>query len=73
MARAELAKINIDRNRELWEQKAISSFLLDNPSLQSALPPQESVSEAVILASQDFRLTTSQQTKLREMLAKQPT
>lgn len=57
----------------LWESKAISNFLLDNPSLRSALPPQENVSEAVITASKDFRLTPFQLRKLRQMLEKRPT
>lgn len=57
----------------LWEQEAISNFLLDNPSLRSALPPQENVSEALVTASQDFRLTPFQLRKLKAMLEKPPT
>lgn len=57
----------------LWESKAISNFLLDNPNMRSALPPQESVSEALTTVSNDFRLTVSQQTKLRQMLETPPT
>lgn len=57
----------------LWERKAIKTYLADNPNLQNAMPPQETVSEALILASKDFRLTDSQLSKLRTLLERPPT
>ena len=57
----------------LWERTAISNFLLANPTLRIAMPPQESVSEALITARKDFRLTTPQMSKLSEMLKRKPT
>jgi hypothetical protein len=57
----------------LWENAAISNFLLANPTLKIAMPPIESASEAMSVARKDFRLTTGQLTKLSEMLKKTPT
>lgn len=57
----------------LWERTAISNFLLANPSMRVAMPPIESLSEAVTMARRDFRLTTAQLTRLSAMLKKMPT
>lgn len=54
----------------LIENEAISSFVVEEnrPDLRAAMPELISVSEAVILASQEYRLTPSQQAKLKELL-----
>ena len=57
----------------LWENRAISNFLKDNPSLRIAMPPLESVSEALMVARMDFQLTTRELMKLGEMLKEPPT
>jgi hypothetical protein len=57
----------------LWERTALSNFLLANPSMRIAMPPVESVPEAIQMARKDFRLTTGQMTTLSRMLKKMPT
>lgn len=57
----------------LWERTAISNFLLANPSLRVAMPPQESLTEAMLTARKDFRLNVPQLNKLSRMLEKKPT
>ena len=57
----------------LWERTAISNFLLANPTLRVAIPPQESLSEALITARKDFRLNAPQMSRLSEMLKQTPT
>ena len=54
----------------LVENEAISSFLQETQqsSLRMSLPEINSVNEAVILASMEYRLTRSQQAKLKELL-----
>lgn len=56
----------------LQENEAISQFLLETqrPNLRASLPELTSVNEAVILASQEYRLTASQQQKLTQLLTK---
>ena len=56
----------------LQESEAISQFLLETqrPNLRASLPEVTSVNQAVILASQEYRLTASQQQKLRQLLTK---
>jgi hypothetical protein len=56
----------------LWERKAISDFLLDNPSLRIAMPPMESIYEALWWAREDFCLNSFQMKELREMLKVPP-
>lgn len=57
----------------LWERVAISKYLLANPSLRMAMPPIETIAEAVQIARKDFHLTTPQLMKLSEMLKRTPT
>jgi hypothetical protein len=57
----------------LWENAAISDYLKENPSLKAAIPPIENIAEAIMMARKDFRLTTPELTKLKEMLEKPPT
>ena len=54
----------------LQETVAISEYLeeTDRMDLRAALPEVNSVNEAVILASQEYRLSPSEQTKLRLLL-----
>ena len=54
----------------LIENEAISSFAVEmnRPDLRAAMPELISVNEAVILASQEYRLKPSQQAKLRDLL-----
>lgn len=57
----------------LWESAAISNYLKGNPSLRAAIPPIESITEAIMIAKKDFRLTTRELMKLAEMLKEPPT
>lgn len=57
----------------LWERTAISNYLLENPELRAAMPPLESLSEALRVAERDFPMTGSRLLKLRELLQKRPT
>lgn len=54
----------------LVENEAISAYLEETQqsSLRTSLPELTSVSEAVMLASMEYRLTRSQQAKLKELL-----
>jgi hypothetical protein len=54
----------------LAENQAISQFveLTQDPGLRVALPELTTISEAVALATAEFRLMAHQQTKLRELL-----
>jgi hypothetical protein len=54
----------------LQENEAISEYLLlvNSPSLRASLPELTSVNQAVILASQEYRLNPSQQAKLTQLL-----
>ena len=56
----------------LLENEAISAYLLEvqQPSLRASLPELTSVNQAVMLASAEYRLTPSQQTKLQQLLTK---
>lgn len=56
----------------LIENQAISQFILESqsPSLRASLPEVNSVNEAVILASKEYRLTASQQAMLTRLLTK---
>lgn len=56
----------------LWESAAISSYLKDEPNLRAAIPPIESIAEAVMIASKDFHLTKGELVKLAEMLKEPP-
>lgn len=55
----------------LVENAAISAYLEETQqsSLRTSLPELNSVNEAVILASMEYRLTQSQQAKLKNLLA----
>jgi hypothetical protein len=57
----------------LVESEAISAFILEeqNPSLRTSLPEVNSVNEAVMMASQEYRLNPSQQAKLTQLLKAQ--
>jgi len=57
----------------LWEHEAISRFLNANPSLTIAMPPLQSLAEALMVARKDFRLTNAQMAKLKQMLSETPT
>lgn len=54
----------------LIENEAISGHILEDnvPSLRASLPELTTVGEAVILASEEYRLKPSQQKKLGELL-----
>ena len=54
----------------LAENEAISSFveMTNRQDLRSSMPELTSVNEAVILASQEYRLSPSQQAKLTHLL-----
>jgi hypothetical protein len=54
----------------LSESEAISAYLeeADRPDLRAALPELNSINEAVILASNEFRLSQSQQEQLSQAL-----
>lgn len=55
----------------LVESEAISAYLIesDKQELRSSMPELTSVSEAVTLASMEFRLSPSQQAKLQTLLS----
>ena len=57
----------------LWENQALSSFVARNPNLRHVLMPIETVDEAVILASRDWRLNAAQRKRLTTLLRRQPT
>lgn len=54
----------------LMENEAISAFIQETGylNLRASLPEVVSVSEAVMLASEEYRLTPSQQRQLQEVL-----
>ena len=54
----------------LVENEAISAFVQEEqtPSLRASLPEINSVTEAVMLASTEYRLTPTQQAKLGQLL-----
>jgi hypothetical protein len=54
----------------LLENQAISAYLeeTDNATLRTSLPELTSINEALILASREYRLSQSQQDKLRQLL-----
>lgn len=56
----------------LWEKVAISNFLSDNPDLAAAIPPIETATEAVAMASKDFSLTVLQKKRLLKLLQSAP-
>ena len=56
----------------LWERMAISSYLRENPELRAALPPIESLEEAVKMAANDFRMSEHQLSTLYKLLRKSP-
>lgn len=57
----------------LWENEAISKFLNANPSMTVAMPTLQSLSEALMVARKDFRLTNGQMAKLKTLLNAPPT
>lgn len=57
----------------LWENAAIRRYLSRHPDLLGALPEVLTADEAVMLASQDHRLTKSDQKLLKSLLQKPPT
>ena len=54
----------------LLENEAISAYIVatDNASLRTSLPELTSINEALMLASQEYRLNESQQDNLRQLL-----
>ena len=56
----------------LWERTAISNYLQENPEQRAALPPLESLSEALRVAASDFQMTESQLSTLSKLLRKKP-
>ena len=56
----------------LQENEAISAYIQESqsPNLRASLPELNSVSEAVMMASEEYRLTASQQQKLTQLLTK---
>lgn len=56
----------------LWERTAISNYLQESPELRPAIPPIESLSEALQIAANDFQMTRSQLSTLSKMLRKSP-
>jgi hypothetical protein len=56
----------------LWENEAIQAFAQDHPEHQSALPNLEESNEAVMMASGDSPLNTSQQQQLSRLLQTPP-
>lgn len=57
----------------LWERAAISNYLLENPELRAAMPPLESLSEALRVAAKDYPMTGSRLKKLQQLLQRKPT
>ena len=55
----------------LVENEAISAYLIesDRQELRNSMPELTSVSEAVMLASMEYRLLPSQQAKLQQLLS----
>ena len=56
----------------LWENEAIANYLVDHPRAMAALPNVADVSEAVIVASNDYRMDESQKKQLAELLKAPP-
>ena len=56
----------------LWENQAIAQYKAEHPELMDALPEVADAAEAVTLASRDFPLTESDQTRLRKLLQTPP-
>lgn len=56
----------------LWESAAISGYLKHKPNLRAAIPPIESIAEATMIASNNFRLTTPELRELAQMLKEPP-
>ena len=58
----------------LQENVAISRYVMEarRPELRSILPELTTVNEAVILASNEYRLTPSQQSRLAKLLQQSP-
>jgi hypothetical protein len=56
----------------LWERKAISNFLLDNPTLRVAMPPMDNVNEVLDAASEDFSLNRCRPECGRNSVARSP-
>ena len=54
----------------MQENRAISSYRLNNPAVLEALPEVLGSDEAVILATKEYRLTVSQQKELKALLEK---
>ena len=56
----------------LQENEAISAYIQESqsPNLRASLPELTSVSQAVMLASKEYRLTASQQQTLQQLLTK---
>lgn len=69
----QLASVYLKIMPLLWENEAISKFLNANPSLTIAMPPLQSLSEALMVAAKDSSLTNAQMAKLKKLLSVQPT
>lgn len=67
----EVAAALLDVKPLLLENVAISRFTQEQSASRAALPEVVSISEAVMLASQDRPLTTSQQDELRKLLERE--
>ena len=65
---SETAAALTDMKPLLLENVAIAKFTQEHPELRQALPEVASISEALILASQDYQLSRMQQAKLRGLL-----
>lgn len=56
----------------LWENQAISAYLVDHQDLENVLPNLESVGEATLLATQEYHLNQHQQAILSTLLQAPP-
>ena len=56
----------------LWENEAIAEFVTTNPDLIPALPSVESVKEAVLIATMDYRMDEAEQEELADLLNQKP-
>ena len=65
---SEVASAAVSMKPFLLENEAISRYTQAHPSLAQALPEVTSISEAVMLASQDYPLNPEQQNALQTLL-----
>jgi hypothetical protein len=56
----------------LWERRAIRTFKDQHPEMNRALPPVETVEDAVEMASEEFALDSNQKQQLDALLEKPP-